>query len=145
MIQVDLPVRRIYFRLKKTPSCSINSNTKALVTKGKYFDSHPKKVKPTKPNCPKVETKSIFKHNLNASKCLFYFCLIGSFFNNLGFDAFWSNHILRSIVLAFWIEIDFDDFPWDVFAFETSVEEMWDLSVNEHHDNSVSGWWIFGL
>ena len=63
----------------------------------------------------------------------------------LFFDAFWGKHILGGVVLALCIEVDFDDFPWNVFAFETSIQEVWDLSFDEHFLDAFSARLVFSL
>ena len=62
---------------------------------------------------------------------------------DLFFDAFWSNHPLGGVVFALFIKVNAHNSPRDIFTFESSFDQMWDLGFDEHLFDAFLGCWIF--
>ena len=64
---------------------------------------------------------------------------------DLFFDTFWCNHPLGGVVFAFFIKVNAHDSPRNVFTFESSFNQMGNLSFDEHLFDTFLGCWVFWL
>ena len=64
---------------------------------------------------------------------------------DLFFDAFWSNHPLGGVVFALFIKVNAHNSPRDIFTFESSFDQMWDLGFDEHLFDAFLGCWVFAF
>ena len=64
---------------------------------------------------------------------------------DLFFDAFWSNHPLGGVVFALFIKVNAHNSPRDIFTFESSFDQMWDLGFDEHLFDAFLGCRVFAF
>ena len=76
---------------------------------------------------------------------MYQWCNLNRPYSDLFFDTFWCNHPLGGVVFAFFIKVNAHDSPRNVFTFESSFDQMWDLSFDKHLFNTFLGCWVFRL